>query len=178
MISFGSHGLAAILADKTHSYTGRLLRIAVGVTPYASPASATVFHFPSRSSSMTLSLKPILYLFWSFMSPVFLSEFEKQVTTYHNAGQTVDETRKHQQEKGKIKSPRDYFASQTYPAPAQSPHGFESWTTPELQLAHGRFNRLFPLPSHCKQVCSTLTLRMPLQLPHLFVSIPVPPQTL
>ncbi|MGN0827127.1 MAG: hypothetical protein ACI4QD_04245 [Kiritimatiellia bacterium] len=26
--------------------------------------------------------------FWSFMSPVFLSEFEKQVTTYHNAGQT------------------------------------------------------------------------------------------
>ena len=30
---------------------------------------------------------PILYLFWSFMSPVFLSEFEKQVTTYHNAGQ-------------------------------------------------------------------------------------------
>ena len=35
---------------------------------------------------MTLSLKPILYLFWSFMSLVFLSEFEKQVTTYHNAG--------------------------------------------------------------------------------------------
>lgn len=34
---------------------------------------------------MTLSLKPILYLFWSFMSPAFLSEFEKQVTTYHNA---------------------------------------------------------------------------------------------
>ena len=37
---------------------------------------------------MTLSLKPILYLFWSFMSLVFLSEFEKQVTTYHNAGQS------------------------------------------------------------------------------------------
>lgn len=34
---------------------------------------------------MTLSLKPVRYLFESFVSPVFLSEFEKQVTTCQNA---------------------------------------------------------------------------------------------